>query len=84
MIIRSVNLIVFALFFSGAVAQVFYAGRQLPSGSPQLFSTGILSDGLSNRDFIISSKDDEILFTPSNGGDDIYWVKFDMNWLKYI
>jgi hypothetical protein len=63
MILRSVNLIVFTLIFSGAVAQVTYPGRQLPADTPQLFAKGILSDGLSNRDFTISPKGDEIFFT---------------------
>jgi hypothetical protein len=62
MLIRSVNLIVFTLIFSGAVAQV-YPGRQLPADTPKLFAKGILSDGLSNRDFTISPKGDEIFFT---------------------
>jgi len=51
------------LFFSGAVAQVVYPGGQLPSDTPQLFAKGILSDGLSNRDFTISPKGDEIFFS---------------------
>src|SRR2546430_2412478 len=63
MIIRSVNLIAFTLIFSGAVAQVVYPGRQLPADTPKLFAKGILSDGLSNRDFTISPKGDEIFFT---------------------
>ena len=63
MIIRSVNLLVFTLIFSGAVAQVSYPGRHLPSDTPQLFAKGILSDGLSDRDFTISPKGDEIFFT---------------------
>ena len=63
MIIRSVNLIVFTLFFSGAVAQVKYPGGQLPSDTPQLFAKEILSDGLSNRDFTIFPKGDEIFYT---------------------
>jgi dipeptidyl aminopeptidase/acylaminoacyl peptidase len=62
MLIRSVNLIVFTLIFSGAVAQV-YPGGQLPADTPKLFAKGILSDGLSNRDFTISPKGDEIFFT---------------------
>lgn len=51
------------MFFSGAVAQVVYPGGQLPSDTPQLFAKGILSDGLSNRDFTISPKGDEIFFS---------------------
>jgi hypothetical protein len=63
MIIRSVSLIVFTLIFSKAVAQVIYPGAQLPADTPRLFAPGILSDGLSNRDFTISPKGDEIFFT---------------------
>ena len=63
MIIRSVNLIVFTLFLNGAAAQVKYPGGQFPSDTPGLFAKGILSDGLSNRDFTISPKGDEIFFT---------------------
>lgn len=63
MIIRSVSLIVFTLIFSRAVAQVTYPGAQLPADTPQLFAPGLLSDGLSNRDFVISPKGDEIFFT---------------------
>jgi hypothetical protein len=35
-IIRSVNLIVFTLIFSGVVAQVTYPGAQLPADTPML------------------------------------------------
>jgi len=62
-LIRSVNLIVFTFIISGAVAQVKYPGGQLPHDTPTIFAKGILSDGLSNRDFAISSKGDEIFFT---------------------
>ncbi len=51
------------MIFSGAAAQVTYPGAQLPADTPQLFAPGILSDGLSNRDFTISPKGDEIFFT---------------------
>ena len=51
------------MIFSGAVAQVTYPGGQLPADTPKLFAKGILSDGLSNRDFTISPKGDEIFFT---------------------
>lgn len=50
------------MIFSGAVAQV-YPGGQLPADTPKLFAKGILSDGLSNRDFTISPKGDEIFFS---------------------
>lgn len=51
------------MIFSGAVAQVSYPDAQLPADTTQLFAPGILSDGLSNRDFTISPKGDEIFFT---------------------
>lgn len=51
------------MIFSGAVAQRNYPGGQLPADTPKIFAKGILSDGLSNRDFTISPKGDEIFFT---------------------
>lgn len=51
------------MIFSGAAAQVIYPGAQLPADTPQLFAPGTLSDGLSNRDFTVSPKGDEIFFT---------------------
>ncbi|MGZ3765684.1 MAG: hypothetical protein ACXVB0_20815 [Mucilaginibacter sp.] len=51
------------MVFSAAIGQVTYPGGRLPGGTPQLFAKGILSNGLSNRDFTISPKGDEIFFT---------------------
>lgn len=51
------------MIFSGAVAQVSYPVGQLPADTPIIFAKGILSDGLSNRDFTISPQGDEIFFT---------------------
>ena len=51
------------MIFSGAVAQVKYSGGQLAADTPEIFAKGILSDGLSNRDFTISPKGDELFFT---------------------
>ncbi|MGZ3943691.1 MAG: hypothetical protein ACXVJB_02055 [Mucilaginibacter sp.] len=48
---------------AGAFAQVSYPGNDLPVDTPKLFANGILSDGLSNRDFAISPAGDEIFFT---------------------
>ena len=57
-------LIVAALLQRGCVfAQTVYPGTQLPTDAPRLFAPGILSDELSNRDFSISPKGDEIFFT---------------------
>jgi Tol biopolymer transport system component len=49
--------------FAAAFAQVSYPGDELPADTPKLFAKGILSDGLSNRDFAISPAGDEIFFT---------------------
>ena len=43
--------------------QITYPGKELPSDTAKLFAKGILSDGLSNRDFTISPNGDEIFFT---------------------
>lgn len=56
------------MIFSGAVAQVNYPGGKLPADTPALLAKGILSDGLSNRDFTISPKGDEIFFTLQQAG----------------
>jgi len=55
--------IVLSFAFAGAFAQVSYPGTELPADTPRLFASGILSDGLSNRDFTISPAGDEIFFT---------------------
>jgi hypothetical protein len=55
--------IVLSLVFAAAFAQVGYPGDELPADTPKLFAKGILSDGLSNRDFTISPAGDEIFFT---------------------
>ena len=48
---------------SHALSQAIYPDPQLPSDTPTLFAKGILSDGLTNRDFTISPSGDEIFFT---------------------
>ncbi|SDD72581.1 WD40-like Beta Propeller Repeat [Mucilaginibacter pineti] len=53
----------FTLITGNALAQVTYPDVRLPADTPRLFATGILSDGLSNRDFTISPKGDELFFT---------------------
>jgi Tol biopolymer transport system component len=42
---------------------VSYPDASPPADTPRLFAAGILSDGLSNRDFTISPKGDELFFT---------------------
>jgi len=44
-------------------AQQQYPDVNAPGDMPQLFAKGTLTDGLSNRDFTISPKGDEIYFT---------------------
>jgi Tol biopolymer transport system component len=54
-----------ALIFIGPVcfAQITYPDKQLPASVPAIFAKGIVSDGLSNRDFTISPAGDELFFT---------------------
>jgi Tol biopolymer transport system component len=62
----SVYTIPFLLLFTAintCSGQVIYPGGKLPTNVPQLFAKGILSDGLSNRDFTISPRGNEIFFT---------------------
>lgn len=54
---------IFMLITGSGFAQVTYPDVSLPTDTPHLFAEGILSDGLSNRDFTISPKGDEIFFT---------------------
>jgi Tol biopolymer transport system component len=44
-----------------AVSQ--YPGRQIPTVKPALFAEGMISDGMSNRDFTISPQGNEIFYT---------------------
>ena len=55
--------IFFGCFFNAKAQQIKYPGKELPADTAKLFAKGILSDGLSNRDFTISPKGDEIFFT---------------------
>ncbi len=60
----TILLIAAALLQRGRVsAQTIYPGTELPADTPRLFAKGILSDGLSNRDFTISPTGNEIFFT---------------------
>jgi hypothetical protein len=62
---RKALFIILALLVYGnlAHAQITYPGNSLPADTPKLFAKGILSTGLSNRDFTISPVGDEIFFT---------------------
>lgn len=62
----SIYIPLFLLLFAGVnncFGQIVYPDNELPSDTPRLFAKGILSDGLSNRDFTISSQGDEVFFT---------------------
>jgi WD40-like Beta Propeller Repeat len=50
-------------FFNASFAQVTYPDQHLPNDTPRIFAKGVLSDGLSNRDFTMSPSGDEIFFT---------------------
>jgi hypothetical protein len=54
---------VWMLGLDKAAAQTTYPDTQLPADTPRLFAKGLLTDGLSNRDFTISPNSDEIFFT---------------------
>lgn len=43
--------------------QITYPGIESTADTTKLFATGVLSDGLSNRDFTISPTGDEVFFT---------------------
>jgi WD40-like Beta Propeller Repeat len=56
-------LLAFMLLVKLTAAQVSYPDSDLPGDIPKLFAKGILSGGLSNRDFTISPAGDELFFT---------------------
>ncbi|MDP9047116.1 MAG: hypothetical protein M3N14_03205 [Bacteroidota bacterium] len=57
-------LLLFSVFLIKAASkQITYPDRNLPTDTPRLFAAGILTDGLSNRDFTISPSGDEIFWT---------------------
>lgn len=74
------------LFINAALAQVTYPGNKLPTDIPSLFAEGILTDGLSNRDFTISPKGDELFCTLQQSGFTVstilHMVKKDGRWGK--
>ena len=53
----------FIFILGGVIAQNQYPDKQFPADTPRLFAEGVVSDGLSNRDFTISPKGDEIFYT---------------------
>jgi dipeptidyl aminopeptidase/acylaminoacyl peptidase len=59
---KLIILLIVTAAFSKAFAQT-YPDARLPTNVPQFFALGLLSDGLSNRDFTISPKGDEIFYT---------------------
>jgi len=60
---RLLILLVFMLMAKLTSAQVIYPDNDLPADKPKLFGRGVLSNGLSNRDFTISPDSNEIYFT---------------------
>ncbi|MGN8069709.1 hypothetical protein [Mucilaginibacter sp. 22184] len=60
---KLITLLAFTLIAGKTIAQVTYPDAALPTDTPSIFAKGLLSDGLSNRDFTISPKGDEIFFT---------------------
>jgi len=60
---KSTLLFIFMLIAGSGFAQISYPDTSLPADTPRLFAEGILTDGLSNRDFTISPQGDEIFFT---------------------
>ena len=55
--------LIFIVSYKQLSAQVTYPDAHFPADTPVIFAKGILSDGLSNRDFTISPTGDEIFFT---------------------
>ncbi|UOE47065.1 hypothetical protein MTO98_21925 [Mucilaginibacter sp. SMC90] len=51
------------LIADSGFAQLSYPDSSMPTDTPRLFAQGLLTDGLSNRDFTISPQGDEIFFT---------------------
>jgi hypothetical protein len=64
------SIIIITLLFIGkaTLAQLTYPDKHLPGNTPQILGVGIISDGLSNRDFTISPAGDEIFFTLQQPG----------------
>lgn len=62
-IFRAFPVMTLIFCWNSLAAQIIYPDNVLPTDTPKLFARGILSDGLSNRDFAISPTGDEIFFT---------------------
>lgn len=60
---KLIPLFVFMLIAATDMAQISYPDATIPADTPRLFAKGIITDGLSNRDFTISPAGDEIFFT---------------------
>jgi dipeptidyl aminopeptidase/acylaminoacyl peptidase len=56
-------LVLLLIIGNKTIAQVNYPDAILPTDTPRLFANGLLTDGLSNRDFTISANGDEIFYT---------------------
>lgn len=68
MLIRKLLTILLIFVGTDTFAQFTYPDNHLPGNTPQFLGEGILSDGLSNRDFTISPTGDEIFFTLQQPG----------------
>lgn len=49
--------------FAAAAQNVSYPDKKLPADKPLIFSKGLISDGMNNRDFTISPAGDEIFYS---------------------
>src|SRR6202012_5097208 len=61
-------LLLLFLGISDWVSAQTYPDPHFPNDTPRIFAQGILSDGLSNRDFTISPSGNEIFFTIQQRG----------------
>jgi hypothetical protein len=60
---RKLIILLIAISITSNVFAQIYPDAALPTDTPRLFAKNILTDGLSNRDFTISPKGDEIFYT---------------------
>jgi Tol biopolymer transport system component len=63
MVSKYIPFLALVWFTNTAIGQIIYPDKSTPSDIPKLFGKGVLSDGLSNRDFTISPDGGEIFFT---------------------
>jgi len=59
----SATFCILLMMANAGFGQSLYPGNLLPVDTPVIFAQGLLSDGLSNRDFTISPGNDEIFYT---------------------